>query len=133
MSNCPSITCIGWTLAWQLPCPKKRASSASGGLLLVKLPEHHLHQVDSLGSCPARRSEPQGSEPRAAKTNLKALRLLSAHQVLAETWFWTGQVLAVALHLLDHADYAVIRSEAYMHSDCNAFDNACDDWVRLLH
>ena len=43
----PSITCIGWTLAWQLPRPKKRASSASGGLLLVKLPEHHLHQVDS--------------------------------------------------------------------------------------
>ena len=43
----PRITCIGWTLAWQLPRPKKRASSASGGLLLVKLPEHHLHQVDS--------------------------------------------------------------------------------------
>ena len=43
----PRITCIGWTLAWQLPRPKKRASSASGGLLLVKLPEHHLHQADS--------------------------------------------------------------------------------------
>ena len=46
-SNCPSIICIGWTLAWQLPRPKKRAPSASGGLPLVKLPEHHLHQVDS--------------------------------------------------------------------------------------
>ena len=45
LSNCPSIICIRWTLAWQLPRPKKRASSASGGLLLVKLPEHHLHQV----------------------------------------------------------------------------------------
>ena len=47
LSNCPSVTCIRWTLAWQLPRPKKRASSASGGLLLVKLPGHHLHQVDS--------------------------------------------------------------------------------------
>ena len=42
-----SIVCIGWTLAWQLPRPKKRASSASAGLLLVKLPRHHLYQVDS--------------------------------------------------------------------------------------
>ena len=47
LSNCPSIICIRWTLAWQLPRPKKRASSASGGLLLVKLPQHHLHRVDS--------------------------------------------------------------------------------------
>ena len=47
LSNCPSITCNRWNLAWQLPRPKKRASSASGGLLLVKLPEHHLLQVDS--------------------------------------------------------------------------------------
>ena len=47
LSNCPSIICIRWTLAWQLPRRKKRASSASGGLLLVKLPEHHLHRVDS--------------------------------------------------------------------------------------